>query len=347
MAVSMKPDAGRTVRVAVVGAGEWGKNHVRTFARLRGATLATVCDLDQAKLDSVHAEYPGAATTARYEAILQDASIEAVIIASFASQHFEQARLALAAKKHVLVEKPMTLGPEEAEELVLLADRAGCCLMVGHLLLYHPAVATMKALVDGREIGDLFYLYSQRLNLGRVRKDENALWSFGPHDVAVAVHLFGDEPETVTAKGEAFLQKGIVDVVFVTLHFPGRKLAHIHLSWLDPHQTRRTTIVGSKKMVVFDDMEPTDKVRIYDKGVDIKPQAVAYEDYLHVRFGDVLIPHIGSSEPLRVECQHFLDCVRTGARPRSDGRQGLQVIRVLAAAQRSLDLDGAPVPVKG
>jgi len=331
----------------VIGAGEWGKNHVRTFARLRGATLATVCDLDPDKLAAVRTEYPGVTTTSRYADILQDASVEAVIIASFASQHFEQACLALEAKKHVLVEKPMTLGPEEADELVRLADRAGYCLMVGHLLLYHPAVAKMKALVDGREIGDLFYLYSQRLNLGRVRKDENALWSFGPHDVAVAVHLFGDEPETVTAKGEAFLQKGIVDVVFVTLHFPERKLAHIHLSWLDPHKTRRTTIVGSKKMVVFDDMEPTDKVRIYDKGVDIKPQAVAYEDYLHVRFGDVLIPHIGSSEPLRVECQHFLDCVRTGNRPMSDGRQGLQVIRVLAAAQRSLDLDGAPVPVKG
>lgn len=343
----MKPDANRTVRVAVIGAGEWGKNHVRTFARLRGATLTAVCDLDPVKLESVRAEYPGAATTSRYEEVLQDSSIEAVVIASFASQHFEQARLALAAKKHVLVEKPMTLGPEEAEELVLLADQVGSCLMVGHLLLYHPAVAKMKALVDDREIGDLFYLYSQRLNLGRVRKDENALWSFGPHDVAVAVYLFGNEPETVTAKGEAFLQKGVVDVVFVTLHFPGRKLAHIHLSWLDPHKTRRTTIVGSKKMVVFDDMEPTDKVRIYDKGVDIKPQAVAYEDYLHVRFGDVLIPHIGSSEPLRVECQHFLDCVRTGNRPRSDGRQGLQVIRVLAAAQRSLDLDGAPVSVKG
>lgn len=309
--------------------------------------MTAVCDLDPVKLESVRAEYPGAATTSRYEEVLQDSSIEAVVIASFASQHFEQARLALAAKKHVLVEKPMTLGPEEAEELVLLADQVGSCLMVGHLLLYHPAVAKMKALVDDREIGDLFYLYSQRLNLGRVRKDENALWSFGPHDVAVAVYLFGNEPETVTAKGEAFLQKGVVDVVFVTLHFPGRKLAHIHLSWLDPHKTRRTTIVGSKKMVVFDDMEPTDKVRIYDKGVDIKPQAVAYEDYLHVRFGDVLIPHIGSSEPLRVECQHFLDCVRTGNRPRSDGRQGLQVIRVLAAAQRSLDLDGAPVSVKG
>lgn len=343
----MNRDVNRTVRVAVVGAGEWGKNHVRTFARLRDATLASVCDLDSAKLEAVRSDYPGVAATARYDDVLRDSSIEGVVIASFASKHFEQARLALAAKKHVLVEKPMTLEPEEAEALVHLADQTGCCLMVGHLLLYHPAVAKMKALVANQEIGDLFYLYSQRLNLGRVRKDENALWSFGPHDVAVAVHLFGDEPEVVTAKGEAFLQQGVVDVVFVTLHFPRRKLAHIHLSWLDPHKTRRTTIVGSKKMVVFDDMEPTDKVRIYDKGVDIKPQAVAYEDYLHVRFGDVLIPHIGSTEPLRIECQHFLDCIRTGARPMSDGRQGLQVIRVLAAAQRSLDLDGAPVPVKG
>lgn len=337
----------RAVQVAVVGAGEWGKNHVRTFARLRGARLASICDLDEAKLAAVRSEYPGVATTASYEEVLRDDSVEAVVIASFASQHFDQAWRALAAGKHVLVEKPMTLRPEEAEELIRLADRSGRCLMVGHLLLYHPAVAKMKELITTQEVGELFYLYSQRLNLGRVRKDENALWSFGPHDVAVAIHLFETEPEVVTAKGEAFLQTGVVDVVFVTLHFPRRKMAHIHLSWLDPHKTRRTTIVGSKKMVVFDDMEPTDKVRIYDKGVDVRPQAVSYEDYLHVRFGDVLIPHIGSTEPLRLECQHFLDCIRTGAKPRSDGRHGLQVIRVLAAAQKSLDLDGVPVPVKG
>jgi predicted dehydrogenase len=185
------------------------------------------------------------------------------------------------------------------------------------------------------------------LNLGRVRKDENALWSFGPHDVAVALYLFGSEPEVVTAKGEAFLQRGVVDVVFVTMHFPQRKLAHIHLSWLDPHKTRRTTLVGSRKMVVFDDMDPTDKVRIYDKGVDIRPQAVSYEDYLHVRFGDILIPHVGTAEPLRLECQHFVDCIVNGSVPRSDGNHGLQVIRVLAAAQKSLDLDGVPVAVKG
>lgn len=339
-------DAGR-VRVAVVGAGEWGKNHVRTFSQLRDAHLVSVCDLAEPRLANVRAQYPGVNTTSRYEEVVQDDSVEAVVIASFASQHFAQARQALHAKKHVLVEKPMTLDAAEAEELVHLATSGGRCLMVGHLLLYHPAVTKMKQLVESQEIGELFYLYSQRLNLGQVRKDENALWSFGPHDVAVALYLFGAEPETVTAKGEAFLQKGIVDVVFVTLHFRNRKMAHIHLSWLDPHKIRRTTLVGSRKMAVFDDMEPTDKIRIYDKGVDIRRHATSYEDYLHVRFGDILIPHIGSEEPLRLECQHFLDCVRHRATPRSDGAHGLQVIRVLVAAQNSLRLDGVPVSVKG
>ena len=335
------------VGIAVVGAGDWGKNHVRTFSQLPGAKLVSVCDLDETRLTSVRTQYPDVHTTTRYDDVVRNDLVEAVAIASFASHHFDQARRALEAKKHVLIEKPMTLDPQDAETLVHLAAQRGRCLMVGHLLLYHPAVVKMKQLVDTQEIGELFYLYSQRLNLGRVRMDENALWSFGPHDVAVALYLFGTEPEVVTAKGEAFLQEGIVDVVFVTLHFPQRKLAHIHLSWLDPHKTRRTTMVGSRKMVVFDDMEPTDKVRIYDKGVDVRPQAVSYEDYLHVRFGDILIPHVGSSEPLKLECQEFLDCVRTGATPRSDGSHGLQVIRVLAAAQKSLDLDGVPVSVKG
>src|SRR5919197_5988321 len=305
------------IRVAVVGAGEWGRNHVRTFAQLRDASLVMVCDLDRAKLASVQVQHPGVRTTTSYDDVLRDGSIQAVILASFASAHFDQARRALEAGKHVLVEKPMTLQTRDAEELVRVASRTRRCLMVGHLLLYHPAVVRMHQLVSTQEIGELFYLYSQRLNLGRVRKDENALWSFGPHDVAVALYLFGDEPEVVTAKGEAFLQKGIVDVVFVTLHFPQRKLAHIHLSWLDPHKVRRTTLVGSRKMVVFDDMEPTDKIRIYDKGVDVRPQAVSYEDYLHVRFGDILIPHVGSSEPLRLQCQHFIECIRSGATPRS------------------------------
>jgi predicted dehydrogenase len=338
--------AAALVRVAVVGSGEWGRNHVRTFAQLRGANLVSVCDLDEGKLASVRAQHPRVRTTASYDDVIRDVTIDAVVLASYASAHFDQARRALEAGKHVLVEKPMTLQTHEAEELVRVAAHVKRTLMVGHLLLYHPAVIRMHDLVVSHDIGELFYLYSQRLNLGRVRKDENALWSFGPHDVAVALYLFGSEPEVVTAKGEAFLQRGIVDVVFVTLHFPQRKLAHIHLSWLDPHKTRRTTLVGSRKMVVFDDMDPTDKIRIYDKGVDIRPQAVSYEDYLHVRFGDILIPHVGTAEPLRLECQHFVDCIVNGSVPRSDGNHGLQVIRVLAAAQKSLDLDGVPVAVK-
>jgi predicted dehydrogenase len=347
MGLTMTHQKDNPVRVAVVGSGEWGRNHVRTFAQLRDAQLAWVCDLDEAKLASVRTQHPGVRTTTSFDDLIKDESLHAVVLASFASAHFEQARQALEAGKHVFVEKPMTLQARDAEELVRIAVTGRRCLMVGHLLLYHPAVVRMQQLVTSQEIGDLFYLYSQRLNLGRVRKDENALWSFGPHDVAVALYLFGDEPEMVTAKGEAFLQRGVVDVVFVTLHFPQRKLAHIHLSWLDPHKTRRTTLVGSRKMVVFDDMEPTDKVRIYDKGVDIRPHAVSYEDYLHVRFGDILIPHVGTAEPLKLECQHFLDCVRNGETPRSDGAHGLQVIRVLAAAQKSLELDGVPVAVKG
>jgi len=341
---TQEPEA---VRVAVVGAGEWGRNHVRTFAQMKGARLVAVCDLDDARLEAVRAQYPGVTTTTRYEEILRDASVEAVSIASFASEHFEQARQALEAGKHVLVEKPMTLRAAESEELVRVAQRTGRRLMVGHLLLYHPAVIKMKHLISSGDIGELFYLYSQRLNLGRVRKDENALWSFGPHDVAVAIHLFAAEPAVVTAKGAAYLQKGVVDVVFVTLHFPGKKMAHIHLSWLDPHKVRRTTVVGSRKMVVFDDMEPTDKIRIYDKGVDVRPEAVSSDDYLRVRFGDILIPHTGTGEPLRAECRHFLDCIRGKSVPLSDGAHGLQVIRVLTAAQQSLDLDGVPVAVKG
>ncbi len=334
------------VRVAVVGAGDWGKNHVRTFAQLPQGELVAVCDVDEAKLNAVRTQHPGVAVTRAYADIVRDTSIEAVALASTASQHFEQARLALEAGKHVLVEKPMTLKVSEAEELVRLAQQHDRRLMVGHLLLYHPAVGRMKTLVESGEIGDLFYLYNQRLNLGRVRADENALWSFGPHDVSVALFLFGKEPEEVTANGRAYLQSGIVDVVFVTVHFPGKQLAHIHLSWLDPHKIRRTTLVGSRKMVVFDDMEPTDKIRIYDKGVDIRPKTESYADYIHVRFGDILIPHIGSGEPLKVECQHFLDCVRSGATPLSDGGHGLRVMRVLAAAQESMDRGGVPVPIK-
>ena len=215
--------------------------------------------------------------------------------------------------------------------------------MVGHLLLYHPAVRYLKGMVERGELGDLFYIYSQRVNLGKVRRDENALWSFAPHDLSVILHLLGQEPIDVVARGSAFLQGSVEDVVFVDLRFPDGKLAHVHVSWLDPHKLRKFTVVGSRKMVVFDDMEASEKVKIYDKGVDRAGEVVSYGDALTVRSGDILIPKISLQEPLRLECQHFVECVREHKAPLTDGTSGLQVVRVLAAAQASLEQGGTPV----
>src|SRR5258706_11952436 len=217
--------------------------------------------------------------------------------------------------------------------------------MVGHLLIHHPGVRYLKGLVDKGELGEVFYIYSQRVNLGKVRRDENALWSFAPHDLSVILHLLGAEPIDVVARGSAFLQGSVEDVVFVDLRFPGGKMAHVHVSWLDPHKLRKVTVVGSQKMVVFDDMEASEKIRIYDKGVDRAGQVVSYGDALTVRSGDIVIPKISLQEPLRIECQHFVDCIRERKNPVTDGQDGLRVVRVLAAAQTSLDAGGAPVAI--
>ena len=226
-----------------------------------------------------------------------------------------------------------------------IAAQKGRILMVGHLLIHHPGVRYLKGMVDRGDLGELYYIYSQRVNLGKVRRDESALWSFAPHDISVILHLLGTEPIDVVARGSAFLQGNVEDVVFVDLRFPGGKLAHVHVSWLDPHKLRKFTVVGSQKMVVFDDMEASEKIRVYDKGVDRAGQVVSYGDALTVRSGDIVIPRISLQEPLRIECQHFVDCVRERKIPITDGNDGLRVVRVLAAAQASLDAGGAPVPV--
>jgi predicted dehydrogenase len=249
----------------------------------------------------------------------------------------------LEAGKDVYVEKPLTLEVAHAEELVRLARKHDRILMVGHLLLYHPAVRYLKGMVERGEMGDVYYIYSQRVNLGKVRRDENALWSFAPHDLSVILHLLDMEPLDVVARGSAFIQGTVEDVVFVDLRFPGGKLAHLHVSWLDPHKIRKFTVVGSQKMVVFDDMDASEKIRIYDKGVDRAGQVVSYGDALTVRSGDILIPKISLQEPLRLECQHFVECVRERKRPLTDGEDGLRVVKVLAAAQASLEAGGAPV----
>ena len=328
-------------QLGVIGVGSWGKNLARDFAQLPEARVAAVCDRDPKRLQPWQRLLPEARLTGEPAELFADRAIEAVVIATPAVTHYELVRQALAAGKHVFVEKPLTLKIEHAVELLETARRAERVLMVGHLLRYHPAIAKLKALIDSGTLGQVFYIYTQRVNLGSIRADENALWSFAPHDISVILYLLGAMPERVSARGECYLQSGVEDVVFLTLHFPDRQMANIHLSWLDPHKIRKFTIVGSQQMVTFDDMEPSEKIRIYDKGVSRGYDS--YGDWLTLRFGDITIPRLEMTEPLKLECREFLECVRTGKAPVTDGEDGLRVLRVLEAAQRSLEQRGAPV----
>ncbi|MBI1745182.1 MAG: Gfo/Idh/MocA family oxidoreductase [Acidobacteria bacterium] len=332
-----------SVGVGIVGAGYWGINLVRNFAQLPSARLLACCDLDADRFDRIRAAGGPVFCTTRLEELLANSEVEGVIIATSAAHHAAVARQCLLAGKHVFVEKPLTLNAEDAKMLVHLAEERRRVLMVGHLMQYHPGTEMLKQLIEKGELGEIFYLYSQRLNLGIVRKDENALWSFAPHDLSVILYLFGEEPLDVTARGESYIQPGIEDVVFVNLRFKDRRMAQIQLSWLDPHKVRRLTIVGSKKMVVFDDVESSEKIRIYDKGVDYAPSVVSYNESLTLRSGDILIPSLKMTEPLRLECQHFVECIRDGKTPRSDGLAGLRVVKVLEAAQVSMQSNGRPI----
>jgi predicted dehydrogenase len=333
--------------IGVVGCGYWGPNLIRSFDRLPEARVVALCDAAVGRLERLGREYPAAMGYTEFEAFLAHPGLDGVALATSAPTHFGLARRSLEAGKPTFVEKPLTLSTAEARDLVLLAEGRGLPLMVGHLLEYHPAVEYLQALAAGGEMGELRYLYSQRLNLGQVRQEENALWSLAPHDVAVANYLLGAGPESVAAVGQSYLTPGVADVAFLTLFYPGQRLAHIHVSWLDPHKTRKLTLVGSRKMAVFDDMEAAEKVRLYDKGVDRPPEGTAdAEIALKLRFGDILIPRLDTEEPLARECRHFVSSVRGAHPPRSDGRDGLRVVAALEAAQRSLDQRGAPQPVE-
>ena len=334
------------INVAVVGLGHWGPNLARNFDKLVDSNLYACCDLNDGNLETIKANYPRTKFSKDFDEIIDDPKIDAVVIATSAETHYELAKKALLKNKHVYVEKPFTLNVAAAEELVELAKKKDKRLMVGHLLEYHPAVEKLKELIDNGELGNIYYLYSQRVNLGKIRQDENALWSFAPHDISVILYLLGTEPVNVSVRGNGYLQDKIEDVVFVSLYFPNRVIAQLHLSWLDPHKIRKLTIVGSEKMVVFDDMESEEKIRIYDKGVTKNNKYfLSYDEFLTLKFGDILIPHITMSEPLKRECQHFLNCIKENKTPRSDGKDGLRVVKVLDAAQKSLDRGGEPIKI--
>lgn len=329
----------RKITLGQIGLGYWGPNLLRNFVALPASRVKWCCDLNEGALQRAQALYPDVRGTVCYQDLLVDPEVEAVVIAAPAAAHYKLAEAALRAGKHVFVEKPICLRVADAHELIRLAEENGRILMVGHLLEYHPAVRQLKAYVDQGELGRIYYLYSSRLNLGRVRKDENAMWSLAPHDISVALYLLGETPEEVSAQGMAYLQSGIEDTVFLTMRFPRGELAHCHVSWLDPNKVRRITVVGDAKMAVFDDVESTEKLRLYDKGVT-PLQYSSYGEAMTLRFGDIHIPHVEMQEPLKLECQHFLECIRAGRSPLSDGYDGLRVLQVLEAGQRSLESAG-------
>jgi predicted dehydrogenase len=329
---------GGEVGVGVVGLGYWGPNLARSFNALEGCELRWCCDVSAEARGRWSRSFPSTRFSADLDELLADSDLDAIAIATGVASHGRVAHQVLGAGKHCFVEKPIARSVEEASAVADAAETSGLVLMVGHLLEYHPGVAKLKEILDSGTLGDLYYVYSERLNLGKIREDENALWSLGAHDVSVLLHLLGgEEPEEVLAHGESFVRDGVEDVVFCYLRFPSGRVAHMHLSWLDPHKERRFTLVGSQRMATFDDMALERKVTVYDKGFD--PDFENYGEYI-TRSGDVMSPQISNEEPLRAECRHFLDCVREGVEPRSGSESGLRVVRVLAALQRSLESGG-------
>ena len=318
--------------VALVGLGYWGPNLARNFDDL--ATLSWLCDASPDALERYGARYPQARATTSYDEVLADPELDAVVVATPAVTHYELAKRALEAGKHVLVEKPPAMNVADAEDLVATAESTGLALMPGHLLLYHPAVQEVKRLVDAGELGEVLCVYSNRQNLGRIRTDENALWSLGVHDLSVVLHLLEEEPSEAWAHGNSFLTPGIEDVVFCYLRFPSGKIAHMHLSWLDPHKMRRITVVGKEKMVVFDDMELERKVTIYEKA-PWQPTET-YGEW-QTRSGDIFIPKIPTDEPLKLECRAFLSLVGGEGDRRQVARDGARVVRALDMLTTSLD----------
>jgi predicted dehydrogenase len=334
------------IGIGVVGAGYWGPKHVRLFHELAGCRVILAADLDEHRLASLRVQYPSIRTTTRYRDLIESRDVNAVVIATPVSTHAALAGEALRAGKHVLVEKPIARFSHEVHELIAVAAREDRVLMVGHTFLYNPAVRALRDLVRNGDLGQVYYIHSQRLNLGLFQRDINVVWDLAPHDISIIMYILGADPIAVSAHGGAYVQHGIEDVAHLGLDFPHGVRAQIHVSWLDPNKVRRATVVGSRKMAVYDDVETLDKIRVYDKGVDAPPHTSSFRDFqLSYRYGDVRIPYIPGIEPLRVECEHFVECIRTGATPLTAGPHGLKVVQVLESAQHSLDHCGRLVPV--
>lgn len=335
------------IKVGVIGVGYWGPNIVRNFADIAGADLVSVADPDSSKVEKMIKRFPYLQGLADGDEIIRDKSIDAVAIITPAETHYDFARRALEAGKHVLVEKPLTLIPAESAALIELAEKKQLTLMVGHTFEYNPAVRMLKEITCRDDFGKILYIYSTRVNLGIFRHGINAMWNLAPHDVSILNYIFDAAPLSVRSLGQSFIKPGIEDVVFLYYEYPSGSVAHVHVSWLDPSKVRRVTVVGEKKMAVYDDLDNEQKLKVYDRGFDSTLfEEGGIRDYqVRLRAGDILSPKIPNTEPLRTECTHFIDCAREGTRPLTDGENGLRVVQALAAAEESLRGDGRKVDI--
>jgi predicted dehydrogenase len=337
----MKP-----IQVGVIGAGYWGPNLIRNFYEIPEADLKIVCDLRQERLDHIQSRYPGIHTSRDYREIL-NSDIEAVVISTPVSTHSRLAIECLRAGKHVLVEKPLANNSVEALEMIATARELNKVLMTGHTFVYNPAVVALKDIIASGEIGRVYYINGTRVNLGLYQPDVNVVWDLAPHDISILLYILGVKPIAASARGGMYVKPGVYDVAYLTLHFPNEVMADLRVSWLDPCKIRQITIVGSKKMIVYDDIEPVEKVKIYDKGVDVLPYTDTYEEFhLAYRYGEAVPYPLNWQEPLKAECSHFLECIQRGTPSRSNGLEGLKVIQIIEAAQKSLLNGGTPEEVK-
>ena len=335
-----------TIKVGVVGCGYWGQNLIRNLRQSGDCQLEVICDASEERLEHMRKLHPGVATTARFEDLLENDALDAVVISTPVRFHYSMAKACLQKGKHVFIEKPMARSVAEGEELVALADSQKRILMVGHTFLFSPAVRKMKEIIDSGDIGELQYITARRLNLGLFQKDINVAWDLAPHDISIILHLLGESPSTVSCQGACHVTRKIEDVTTMYLSFPKNRCAIVQNSWLDPKKVRQMTVVGSKRMIVYDDTEPLEKLKIYDARVEVMPHYDTFDQFTYsYHYGDAYIPFIRQDEPLKLECQHFLDCIRSGETPITGGRAGLEVVRILETADNSLNEHGKSMPL--
>ena len=336
----------KILNVSVAGCGYWGPNLIRNFSSLPTCRVKQVCDTDEGRLQHMKKLYPSVATTKAFEDLETDKDLDAIVVATPVHLHHELAKKSLLAGKHTFIEKPMATSSAECEELVDLAAKKKLTLMVGHTFIYSTPVRRIKEIVDSGEIGEVQYISSRRLNLGLFQKDINVTWDLAPHDISIILYLIGRPPASVNCQGKAHVNMCIEDVTNMSLNFDNGGFAIIHSSWLDPNKVREMIIVGSKKMIVYNDNEPLEKIKIFDKRVEAPPHYDTYAEFHYsYHYGDAYIPYLKQVEPLKMETQHFLDCIRNGVKPETSGLDGLRVVQILEASSRSLKSDGARVEI--